>query len=360
MITVKILITGLIGIVPQPDLGTVSLIAVDTLGAAQNAVPPIHIPLIASWKGICTGDCIFPLRGEDLDAKSSLGELIGELIDNNWINPGAKAFFWIPVERALDLSISSTGFPSRKTLLGVGNPATTLPTSADDVGFWRWIPQMGTLAADRARVNGRCLRGTESCSISSHIVVPFGALGACHLLGSEFFGESYVNSYSIVDSDTGRRNDQAIADYALIQFEVPGSSIVLESFCLDGHCRHRTATLKPEKGSREIVLLFGNMFLNPYSAQHVPHLEFLARLTGGAGPLGRPFDAYDKAQVPLTAPACEGLEKFICELNQSMAPVQPRTSIPLAPCLDPNSDSEVVVLEVPLNKPECGPIGIRN
>ncbi|MEP7012341.1 MAG: hypothetical protein ABJC13_18630 [Acidobacteriota bacterium] len=336
MLTVKVIVFGLIAIVPHFDTHTVTLLFVDSL-KIPGKDNPAHIPFIGTWGGVnCSGDCGFPLKDGDLDASSDIGKKTVELLNKgtiDWPKDLPSDLNWIPVGRVTRM-LNLESQPRVAQLLGNDFAPKALPEVQQQVASWRWILSMQTLTSGKGQIDGKCIRAPEKCPISASLEIPFDKLGSCHLLS---LGDDKVVSYTIKKGSG--TFEQAISDGALLEFSVPGNSFEIETGCLDSHkCYHKKATLTPSNKLQGFFLLVGNM---PYPKSD-GHLHYFASLesTSPPNPVAVPEITKNTQKLDVFSEECQVWEDSVRSVDG------PRPSF-----------LDFVAFE---NKPECGPVIFRN
>jgi len=342
MLTIQVIIAGLVAIVPRPDLGVATLLFVDSL--QEKGSVQAHVPFIESLGAVsCAGQCGFPLTIEDLDDSTPLGMKTAELLEDGEFplpENDPDFFYWIPVGRSVRVVPPSGSFKFPLNFLGSEFQAGPYPKSQAEVSSWRWILPMDSLAPGSGVINDLCLRSPAKCAVGASLEVPLGSIGNCLLLNG---ADDKVTTFKL--KALGQESVQAISSFGLLQFSVPEDFIQLESGCLDDGCHHKDALLRPEKGSHAVTLIVGGVPFPEMKGKYGHHLEYfrsLARNIPAAGMMAVPEDTGNLFDLDPFSSECDEPDD-LHEL-EGIASLNPA----------------LVIFVAFQNKPECGPVVLRN
>lgn len=254
-ITVEVIFWGLIGLTPGP--------ATDPTMYALLAEHPGHAPRVWLLEGECSGNCE---REPATLARQVGGAGLPRPVDTM----GDARFFplrWWLDEEHLQL----VGGPSGVQAVRDARPAgQRFPANAAQSRDLSWIPHLEMLTSGLGEVRGSCLGTAADCPISARFHIQGGELTACHLLHEE---NARLELFHFQDTsgDPVRGFDQAVADAALLRFQIPASQIVLESWNFSRSTRNASAVLTPRVPEGTVRLLIGN-WPSPYP-QETPQPE---------------------------------------------------------------------------------------
>lgn len=260
-ITVRLIFMGLIGFAPHDD-GRQGMTALflDTARvqtpSVQCLVPP-HIPVVYMLDGKCTGECERIPYGREDDA-DAMGF-------NNPDHPLQLA--WLLDKEDLEISHIDEDavrlarpffFPSRRRLV---------PRRSGQTSYFSWVPDMGLLTGGYGKVREDCLGSQGTCPLTARFKLAGGRASACHLFHDlddqpSPDGRSDVRVFDYTIEEEGSTRviaSQAVADAVLVEFEVEGDRVTLESWELPmgqgQQAKKGTAHLWPPEDSRTLTLV---------------------------------------------------------------------------------------------------------
>ncbi len=288
MPTLRILIAGLIAVVPQSNQEGLNLLFLS--GSAD------HVPYVYSLRGECDPQTAECFHGFAQLAKDALA------LDVGASSPSRYPLFWIPRGEAMEvLGPGLTGVTLE--LQGASAPAFGFPEIQSQVGDYRWLPTFSRVPPSKARVRQNCLGKAKNCPISARMHLPGGRLSSCllendlYLSGGRPLTGYRATSVELADS----RPNQAVPIIAMMELPLRGSEIELVARPLDGV---GTARAKIRAVDEEIVLLvanersstsrpytyhsrhFNDILASSLDDDEIPHLE----ATGKDGPALIPAD----------------------------------------------------------------------
>lgn len=258
-ITVRLIFMGLVGFVPHND-GREGMTALflDTArvqtSSAKCSVPP-HIPAVYMLDGKCMGQCRrIPLGRED-DADAMGFDHPDHTLQLAWLLDREDLEISQADEDAVRLA--KPFFQGRRKLA---------PRRSRQASYFSWVPDMGLLTGGHGEVREDCLGGQGTCPLTARFKLTGGRASACHLFHDlddqpSPDGRSNVRvfDYTIEGDDSTRVESQAVADAVLVEFEVEGDRVTLQSWELPmgqgQQAKKGTANLWPAENSRTLTLV---------------------------------------------------------------------------------------------------------
>lgn len=288
MPTLRILIAGLIAVIPQSNQEGLNLLFLS--GSAD------HVPVIYSLRGECNPPSAECFHGFGHLAKDALA------LDVAASSPVLYPLFWVPAGDAV--RVLGPGLAGEKLeFQGATAPAFGFPETQSQVGDFRWVPSYSRIPPAKARVRQSCLEKAKDCPITARMHLAGGRLSSCLLENSLYlYGGQPLTGYQATSgklADT--RPNQAVSIISMMELPLKGSEIELVARPLGGGS---VTQAKVRAVDDEIVLLVANLPSlesrpDLYHSRHfndiltssldddeIPHLE----ATGRNGPVLIPAD----------------------------------------------------------------------
>lgn len=260
-ITVRLIFMGLIGFAPHDD-GRQGMTALflDTARmqspSAQCPVPS-HIPVVYMLDGKCTGECERVPHGREDDA-DSMGF-------NNPNHPLQLA--WLLDKEDLEISqVDQDAVRLARPFFFQGRRRLA-PRRSGQTSYFSWVPDMQQLTGGYGKVREDCLGDQGTCPLTARFKLTGGEASTCHLFHDlddqpSPDGKSTVRVFDYtIEEDGATRvvSKQAVADAVLVEFEVEGDRVTLDSWELPmgqgQQAKKGTAHLWPAENSRTLTLI---------------------------------------------------------------------------------------------------------
>jgi len=298
MLTLRILIAGLIAIVPSPNNHSVSLLFVDGRAAFKQRFPKempshsFHLPTLFTLAGHCSGEGCLRIGGIPLLDEEGVVETLAK---RRLIAP-KHPLIWIPSREYMQID-----WQGKKGDFERLGPVTDypLPTSTAETALAQWIPEIKDIAPSWRQIDHDCLRDANGCPVQAQIQIPGGILSTCRL-ATDNHGK--VFAYRFRSGSDEPSEPRAVADLAMIEVQVPAGRILLKSMAQDRSRELEEVILEPDdvKGYKRIDLFLTNLPIGDEPIRSI--LNHTAPEIHGHGALIAQLSTLPQASKPFPVP----------------------------------------------------------